>query len=127
MKFKEFVANLFEDTVEIEMSEETPEVIEVAPVDEVDEVIEEVIDEPVYMLKEDVEALIAATVEQTVSQINLAKEEVSTKAVESNKELVDRLIKLEVELQAPAKKAEKVIPTVKETKEAYWSMANAVK
>lgn len=118
--FNEWVGSLF-------MSEETIEIIETPVVIEEDPIVENT---PEYMDKSDVEALIAATVEQTINAIKLAKEESKVSLEElktENKAFRETIAEIKLELEKPAKKAEVVIPTVKNSDTEYWSMANAVK
>ena len=129
MKFTDFVTGLFLDAEKPEVVAtpevpETPEVVAAPEVVETPEVIEE--PAPEYMLKDDVEELIASTVTKTVEAIQLSAQKSSEALKDVNVALTEKIEKLELAIHKPAGTPAKIVPPVGATQTSSWSMAKAV-
>ena len=133
-KFTSFIKSIFmaseEPVIEEVVVELQPEDPTIEEVSEVVEQLAEVVAEEAkieYMLKEDAEELIKDVVTQTIEHIKMAAAASKEAGDLANKAMATRVEKLELELQKPSKKAEKVIPPVKEVKAEHFSMAAEIK
>ena len=140
-KFSTFIKSIFmteeivkevvevEEVKDVKLEADEPTVAEVAEI--VEEIVEVLAEEkPDYMLKSDVEELVAGVVEQTLANIKMAAElskEAKKLADAKIAELEDSVKAISLELNTPSKKALKVVPAVKkEVSSERWSMDKAI-
>ena len=126
---KDEVPNTDEVVKEVLSTDEVAEVMEAAAgvededtvtIEEIKEVAEKAVELSTdiaksYITEETVRDIVSEVVSNTLHSIQMSAQ----KASEANGELVERLEKLELELNTPAKKAEVVVPTEVEENKSF--------